>query len=124
MISNQHGDPSVIDNQELLPVANRRVEITADRAGVIARLEALPIGRAANLLGAGRFTKDDVIDPAVGIEVICKVGARVTQGQPLAVLHINDDANLSQAKDMVKEAYTIGDRPTDAPKLILERVTA
>lgn len=123
MVSNQHGDASVIDDQELLPVAGRHIEVTADRAGVVTGLEALPIGRAANLLGAGRFTKDDVIDPAVGIEVVCKVGDRVTQGQPLAVLHLNDDTNLAQAKTMVKEAYTIGDRPIDAPKLILERVT-
>ncbi len=124
MVSNQYGDPSVIDDQGLLPSADRHVEVTAKRAGVVTGLEALPIGRAANLLGAGRFTKDDTIDPAVGIELVCRVGERVNQGQPLAVLHVNDEANLAQVEAMVEAAYTISDRPVSEPKLILERVTA
>ena len=86
-------------------------------------LDALAIGRAANLLGAGRFTKDDVIDPAVGIEVVRKVGESVSKGEPLAILHVNDETNLEQAKKMVVQAYSIGDDEVKAPNLIVERVT-
>jgi pyrimidine-nucleoside phosphorylase len=123
MVKNQGGNPAVVDNLGLLPTANKQVEIPAPRSGVVTNLDALSIGRAANLLGAGRFTKDDVIDPAVGIEVICKVGERATSGEPLAILRVNNAENLEQAKAMVAQAYTIGDKEVAVPKLIVERVT-
>ena len=123
MVKNQGGNPAVVDNLGLLPTANKQVEIPAPRSGVVTNLDALSIGRAANLLGAGRFTKDDVIDPAVGIEVVCKVGERATSGEPLAILRVNNAENLEQAKAMVAQAYTIGDKEVAVPKLIVERVT-
>jgi len=123
LVSNQGGDPAVVDDLDLLPTANNQVEIRASRSGIVTNLDALSIGRAANLLGAGRFTKDDVIDPAVGIEVVCKVSERAIKGEPLAILHVNNEANLEQVKSMVAQAYTIDDKEMSAPQLIVERVT-
>lgn len=123
MVSNQGGNPGVVDDLGLLPTASKQVVIPAPRSGIVTNLDALSIGRAANLLGAGRFTKDDVIDPAVGIEVVCKVGEHATKGEPLAILHVKDETNLEQAKNMVLQAYTIGDKEVSAPQLIVERVT-
>jgi len=123
MVKNQGGDPAVVDNLNLLPTANKQIEIQAPRSGVATNLDALSIGRAANLLGAGRFTKDDAIDPAVGIEVVHKVGDHVNEGDPLAILHVNDETNLEQAKQMVVQAYTISDKAVSTPQLIVERVT-
>ncbi|HHR84731.1 MAG TPA: hypothetical protein ENL23_00095 [Candidatus Acetothermia bacterium] len=64
-----------------------------------------------------------MIDPAVGIEVVRKVGESVSKGEPLAILHVNDETNLEQAKKMVVQAYTISDKAVSAPQLIVERVT-
>ncbi|MCD6495560.1 thymidine phosphorylase, partial [Candidatus Bipolaricaulota bacterium] len=100
MVLNQGGNPAVVNDLDLLPRASKQVEISAPRTGVVTNLDALSIGRAANLLGAGRFTKDDVIDPAVGIEVVSKVGEHVNKGEPLAILYVNNEANLEQAKTM------------------------
>jgi len=124
LISNQGGNPDVIEHPKLLPSAARQVRITAPHAGVVQKLDALEIGRAANLLGAGRFTKDDTIDPAVGTEVLAKVGDRVEEGQPLAILHVNAEQSLEAARRMTESAYTIdasgaSHRP---PELIVERI--
>ncbi|MEA3238329.1 MAG: thymidine phosphorylase [Candidatus Bipolaricaulota bacterium] len=123
MVKNQGGNPAVVDDLDLLPRASKQIEISAPRTGVVTNLDALSIGRAANLLGAGRFTKDDVIDPAAGIEIVCKVGEHVNTGDPLAILYVNSEANLEQAKNMVAQAYTIGDKEVSAPQLIVERIT-
>jgi pyrimidine-nucleoside phosphorylase len=124
LIANQGGNPAVIKDPSLLPTASQRVEVLSPHSGVIAELDALAIGRAANLLGAGRFVKEETIDPAVGIELLKKVGAPTTKGEPLAILHVNDTTNLEQACKMVEGAYTIGEVPVTPPLLIVERVTA
>lgn len=124
LVKNQGGDPAVSDDPSLLPAADARVKILAQSSGLVVALDALAIGRAANLLGAGRFTKEDTIDPAVGIELLQKTGDRVTEGDPLAILHVNDTENLDSARTLAMEAYTIGNGPVVPPPLIVERITA
>ena len=125
MIANQGGNPSVIDDPGLLPRAARRVEARASKAGTVASLDALAIGHAANLLGAGRTTKEDSIDPAVGIQLIRKVGDTAEEGATLAVLHVNDETNLERACCMVEGAYAIDETGAEhaPPALIVERIT-
>ena len=122
MVRNQGGDASVADDPSLLPAASNRAEIRSPCSGTIARLDALAIGRAANLLGAGRLVKEDTIDPAVGVELLHKVGEKVRADQPLAILHVNDETNLAQARSLVENAYAIGNEAITAPALIVERV--
>ena len=124
LISQQHGNPAVIDDHSLLPTAARKVEARASQGGTIESLNALEIGRAANLLGAGRFTKEDDIDFAVGVELNRKVGDKVEKDEILAWLHVNDETHLEQACKMIEDAYCID--PTGAdhhpPSLIVERI--
>ena len=124
LIAHQDGDPAVIDDPSLLPRAARRVEARAEQAGVVRALDALAIGRAANLLGAGRSTVEDVIDPAVGVELVRKVGDRVEDDGLLAVLHVNDETHLDPACRMVESAYTIDPETAEVapPELIVDRI--
>lgn len=124
MVKNQGGDLSIIDDPLRLPTAATRAEILASHSGTLVGVDALAVGRAANLLGAGRFVKQGTIDPAVGVELLHKVGDHVQADEPLAVLHVNDVTNLKQARALVKEAYEIGEGPVRPPVLIVERVTA
>jgi len=114
----------VIDDPSLLPRAARKAEARATKSGTIASLNAMEMGRAANLLGAGRYTKEDEIDPAVGIELKCKIGDQVEEDGILAWLHVNSEQHLDQACGMVEAAYTID--PSGAehapPPLIVERI--
>ena len=124
LISQQGGNAAVIDDPSLLPRAARKVEARATASGTIASLNALEMGRAANLLGAGRYTKEDAIDPAVGIELKLKVGDRVEEGDILAWLHVNSEEHLDQACGMVEAAYKIDPSGSvhTPPKLIVERI--
>ncbi len=124
LIAHQGGNPAVIDDPSLLPRAARRVEARAEQAGVVRALDALEIGRAANLLGAGRSTVEDAIDPAVGVELVRKVGDRVEDDGLLAVLHVNDEAHLDTACRMVESAYEIDPEAEEVtpPELIVDRI--
>jgi len=124
LIANQGGDEAVIEHPERLPQASRTEQVLARTSGTVARLDALSVGRAANLLGAGRFTVDDSVDPAVGVEVCRKAGEQVKRDEPLAVLYVNDEKQLETARTLVEFAYTIdpsGDSIA-APPLIIERI--
>jgi len=118
----QGGDPSVLADPSLLPrSANERV-VAADRPGIVTRCDALDIGLSAMRLGAGRATKEDVIDPAVGITVEVAVGDRVEAGDPLLRLHWNEDDRLAAALPLAERAMTIGDGPAEPPQLIREEI--
>jgi pyrimidine-nucleoside phosphorylase len=124
LIQHQGGDVRVLESPRLLPQAARTVEIGAKVAGIVRRLDALSIGRAANALGAGRMTKEDRIDPAVGIEIVAKVGERVEKAGTLAILHVNDETHLAEAQRLVESAYDIdpSGAPCTPPPLIVERI--
>ena len=123
LVEHQGGDVRVLERPDLLPHAVRTVLVTAKAPGTVRGLDALAIGRAANVLGAGRTKKDDAVDPAVGVEIARKVGEKVEKGGPLAILHVNDEQTAAEAKRLGESAYEIaeGGAPCAPPVLIVER---
>ena len=119
IIEQQGGDPHVIDDYDRLSSAKHRHVIKAHRSGVITRLDAYHIGVASMLLGAGRSTVDDVIDPAVGIRLLRKVGDEVKAGDAIKELHFNDESRLPHAMPLVERALEIDDE-VESMELILE----
>ncbi len=103
-----------------LPKAPLRIEVAAPVDGYVRRVDALTLGVLARALGAGRATKDDVIDPAVGLVAHRKAGDRVRGGQPLATLHVAraEDAALSAWVERCRDAFTIGDAAPEPRPLI------
>ena len=120
MIEAQKGDPRVVGDTSIMPLASVVSEVKAERAGWVATIDALAIGRAAVTMGAGRTRADDAVDPAVGIEVLAKPGAKVEQGQPLAKLYARRKSEDAEAR--VKSAFTIGQAPPSVRPLVIERV--
>jgi pyrimidine-nucleoside phosphorylase len=118
-IAAQGGDPSL----EVLPDAPVRTELTAGRAGFVARVSALGVGRVALELGAGRRTKEDTIDHAVGIRCFAKRGDPVEEGQPLAEVHARDEASGEQAADQIRPLIEIADEPSPPRPIVLETLT-
>jgi pyrimidine-nucleoside phosphorylase len=104
----QGGDP----DESALPSATVIRPVEAGRAGVVRRLDAIAVGQAAVRLGAGRRTKDEAIDHAVGIVVRAKRGERVEPRTVLAEVHARDDDAVRAAASDVLAAYDVGD---DAP---------
>jgi pyrimidine-nucleoside phosphorylase len=123
MVEAQGGDPSYIRQPVKLPRAARVVPVLAPAAGWIEGMDALGVGVAAMLLGAGRETKESVIDQGVGVVLKMKVGDRVAAGEPLAELHLTDDRRLAEVQERILSAYRIGAEPTKPHPLLYGVVT-
>ncbi|MCG8396178.1 pyrimidine-nucleoside phosphorylase [Bacillus atrophaeus] len=120
-LKNQGGDSSVVDDPSKLPQAAYKIDVPAKEAGVVSEIVADEIGVAAMLLGAGRATKEDDIDLAVGIMLRKKVGDKVEKGEALVTLYANRE-NVDQVTEKIYENIRISEKG-EAPKLIHTLIT-
>jgi pyrimidine-nucleoside phosphorylase len=115
----QGGDPS----PHVLPEAPVQVSVPAPRDGVVGSLGALAVGIAAMELGAGRRTKADAVDPAVGVLCFAKRGDAVLAGDDLAEVHARDEESAAAAVEAVLAAYRVGDDPPPPSGILLDVLT-
>ncbi|MBU2659457.1 pyrimidine-nucleoside phosphorylase [Bacillus cabrialesii] len=120
-LKNQGGDSSIVDDPSKLPQAAYQIDVPAKEAGVVSEIVADEIGVAAMLLGAGRATKEDEIDLAVGIMLRKKVGDKVENGEPLVTLYANRE-NVEEVIAKVYDNIRIA-AEAKAPKLIHTLIT-
>ena len=114
------GDGEVVNNYELLPTPKSVLEVFAQEDGYVTKIKAEEVGKAAMVIGAGRATKEDEVDHAVGIELKKKVGDKVEKGDLIAEIYYNDDKNVESSKNMLLDAYIIGNEKIENIKNILE----
>ncbi|MFA5742112.1 MAG: hypothetical protein WC874_04465, partial [Candidatus Izemoplasmatales bacterium] len=95
------------------------VEFKSEKTGYIKVIKALNIGLASMKLGGGRETKDDIIDPMVGIVLAKKIGNHVNSGETLARIYA-DKPISADIFDSLTEAFDIVDYPITTPPIILE----
>lgn len=107
-IAAQGGNAGVVSDHSLLPQARLRPVLQAAEAGVVQAMDCALIGSAARWLGAGRLDPGQVIDPAVGVEVVVRPGVHVAAGDTLAVVHAADDWMAGRAIEMLGRAITVG----------------
>jgi pyrimidine-nucleoside phosphorylase len=120
IVEAQGGDPRVIDDpNQVLPQAREREPVVAARPGVVSSIAAADVGIGALMLGAGRRRKEDAVDHAVGVELLCEVGDRVEEGQPLAYL-LHNGAGVDGARARVAGAIEVGDEGARLDSRILE----
>lgn len=117
-IANQGGDVSVLDHTELLPQAPFVEDLAAPQSGYIRAMDAEAIGIGAHELGAGRKTKTDPIDPAVGLVLRRKVGEAVHKGEALLQIHARSREAAQSIRAGLLAAYTFSDNPVNPPPLI------
>jgi pyrimidine-nucleoside phosphorylase len=115
-IDAQGGDPT----EDALPSAPVVRELLSDRAGYVSALGAVAVGQTALHLGAGRRTKDDSIDHAVGVLCLRKRGDRVAAGEPLAEIHAATEAAVDEAAQELAAAFTIADEPPPQRPVVLD----
>ncbi|ADY21219.1 pyrimidine-nucleoside phosphorylase [Bacillus paranthracis] len=120
-LSNQGGDSSIVDNPEKMPQAKYVIDVPAKTSGVISNIVADEIGIAAMLLGAGRATKEDEIDLAVGLMLRKKVGDAVKEGEPFVTIYANRE-NIEDVKAKIYENISIAETAV-APKLVHTVIT-
>jgi thymidine phosphorylase len=124
MVAAQGGDANVIDHPDRLPTAPVRVDVLADRAGIVAQVEPRALGRAIIELGGGRREVTDAVLPDVGLEVPAKPGQTVRRGDQLAVIHARSHEAAEAVVATVRAAIRIGDTAPDVLPLVAWRVTS
>ena len=120
LVKAQGGDVSYIENPEKYPPAKYKKILRSETDGVISKMNAYEIGMAALELGAGRKTKEDVIDPKAGIIIRKKIGDAVQKGETLAELFSDSKKGLSLGGEKYFNALTIENKRVRKPKLIKE----
>jgi pyrimidine-nucleoside phosphorylase len=122
VIQAQGGNPQVLDRFELLPNATGVREVASPRAGYVSAIDAELIGTASSIMGAGRSTKEDSIDPAVGIILEVKTGQKVDAGAVLCRLYYTSEEHVEEAAQQIEDAFRISSAPPEERELILEVV--
>jgi len=122
LVKAQGGDTSYIDHPEKFPQARHIRKLPAPKRGYVHTINAAMIARGVHLLGAGRENPQDKIDHSVGVSEVRKVGTQVKQGEPLMMIHYNDESKLEQALEYFKNAYRLAPKRPTPPPLIVERV--
>jgi pyrimidine-nucleoside phosphorylase len=115
-VAAQGGDPAV----DSLPSAPVTEPVRAPREGYVERIATSTLGRAVMHLGAGRATKDDTIDHAVGVVCVAKRGERVEKGDPLAYVHARDGASARRAVEEVAACYALAPQAPQSSPLVLD----
>ncbi|WP_052255562.1 pyrimidine-nucleoside phosphorylase [Salinicoccus sp. YB14-2] len=111
-LKNQGGDASMVEDPGKLPQAKYTFEVEAAQSGFVEKIGSEAMGVASSMLGAGRQTKDDVIDLAVGLMLNKKVGDRVETGESLVTIYSNTE-DVEGVKQKILENYHIGANESD-----------
>ena len=122
MVGLQGGDVRAIDDLSLLPVARYRLDVASRSAGLVTGIDSEKIGVASLLLGGGRSTKEDVINPAVGIMIHRKTGEKVSAGEPLCTLYHDSSAPPEEARALAESAYQVSSAPLLKKRPLIHRV--
>ncbi len=119
LVQAQDGKVDAIENLASYPLSMHSVEIRSPESGYVTDIDALELGFASILLGAGRQKIDDVIDPKAGIILKKKMGDPVESGDSLAMVLTDRDDTLAEAKERIAKAFHVGaKRPSPRPLIL------
>ena len=121
MVKAQGGDPDQILNPDLLPHSLHLTDIKSDQKGYISSMHTTKLGHLAMVLGAGRATKEDVVNPSVGFILNKKTGDFVEVGDSLSTIHHDTELTEDWIHEF-KEAFVLSDQPIDKVSLIYDRL--
>lgn len=117
------GDVRCIEDPDSLCIVEKRIPVVLGAAGYIAAMRAEEIGVAAQLLGAGRATKEDRIDPAVGLVMHKRQGMHIAADEPVATLYVNDPAHVEEAAALVRAAFTLSQEPSASMPMVYDVIS-
>jgi pyrimidine-nucleoside phosphorylase len=121
-LSSQGGDAQVVDDPSKMPQAQFTFELEAKEDGFVSEIVADEVGTAAMILGAGRATKESVIDLAVGLVLRKKIGDQVKKGESLVTIYSNFE-DVNEVKEKLYENIIVSSEKVNAPILIHEEIT-
>lgn len=108
-----------------LPKTEHMVPILPEEPGVVSAIDTRAVGLAVVELGGGRLRADDVIDHAVGLTGLARIGDHLAADQPLAFVHARSESDAARASDRLRAAYSLSEESGQAPvssASVLDRV--
>lgn len=122
MVTAQHGDGDVVERPAAVLPEAPVIRDWRPGAGRIGLVDCRGLGEVAGGLGAGRSRKDDVIDPAVGLQVLGSIGDTVTDGDVVAMVHARTDDDAQWALEQLSRMIPVGEHDVPVPTLVHERI--
>jgi pyrimidine-nucleoside phosphorylase len=122
MVHFQGGDLSIFENKSKMPIAPVIREIRSPIDGFIQAFETEAIGRLIVNIGGGRKTKDDKIDPLVGLVFHKKIGDAVGIDERIAEIHANSESQAEDISKRLQLLIKIGPERAMPPELIKKRL--
>jgi thymidine phosphorylase len=119
-VAAQGGDPAIVEDTSLLPRGPVTRRVAASGPGFVVGFDAEGIGRSAMLLGAGRATTDDVIDPGAGLTLAVRVGDYVDAGDTLCTMYASREELFDEAEQRFSASVRLGDVRVPPPPLFHE----
>ena len=116
----QGGSEEVVMHPEKFEHAQASVSVKSKKTGYVESIDTEQIGTASVFIGAGRFTKDDDVDPSAGMTIHKKIGDPVQTGEELVTIHFNREDGVEHAVSLVQDAYVLGNQKPEAFQLIHE----
>jgi len=95
-------------------------EVRSSSDGYVRSVDAESIGLICMRLGAGRAKKEDVVDPSVGLEVLKKIGDRVQEGEPIAIIHVNNENMIEKEIEAIKKSFVLSEQKSTPPPIVYE----
>lgn len=120
IVEAQGGSIEALHDYSLLPTAPEQLVVSATSGGFVSEFACADIGRAAGLLGAGRATKEDDVDPRVGLQIHVSRGDLIAPGDPLATIYHADSAKADEAAERLRRAISLSPDAPAAVPLIFE----
>lgn len=124
MVRAQRGDPSALDRTLLGHAPAHIADFGADDSGIVTRMDALSVGRAALAAGAGRRRKGDSVDPATGLRIISAEGERTERGVPVIEVLAASEQHAEVALEELRRGIVISDRPAEQRPPMLELMSS
>lgn len=113
LVKIQGGDTRYLDDINLFPKASNIIAVHSNKQGYIEDINAEDVGRLSGDLGAGRKTKEDVIDFSAGIVLVKKVGDYCKENDVLGYIYTNNSDIISEAKEKLLDIFKISDKQQD-----------
>ena len=120
MVQAQGGDIRYVEHPEFFERDAFEGEVLAAEDGFLSGMDTEKIGVAAGLLGAGRETKDSVIDMSAGIYLEKKIGDTVKKGEPIAICYAGTKETLNRGMAMFESSIRYSKEAPRIPKLIVD----
>jgi len=102
----QGGDTSYAEDTSKFGNSKLVCDVVSSSDGYILSCNAEMVGIAAMKLGAGRATKEDVIDFKAGIMLHKKPGDAISKGEVIATLYTDREDAIASAEELVLSSLT------------------